>query len=121
MIQMDFALARLNHQVWKMRLRSFLNDREKMDESEAVEPTQCDLGKWLYGTGMKEFGSFPEIKELEERHAELHQYIKDIIVLKKAGQTEKANEYFQKVGPLSEDVVRLLNVIERKVKQSIPT
>ena len=116
MVQMDFALARLNHQVWKMRLRSFLGDREDMQESEASEPTECDLGKWIYGVGMKEYSQLPELKELEQTHAELHRYIKDIITLKKSGQVEKATDYFKKVGPLSDEVVQLLTTIERKVK-----
>ena len=117
MVQMDFALARLNHQVWKMRLRLYLNDREEMDPSEAEEPSQCDLGQWLYGVGLKQYPDVPELTELEARHAELHQYIKDIIVLKKTGEQQKASDYFKKVGSLSDEVISLLVTVEQKVKQ----
>jgi hypothetical protein len=116
MLQVDFALARLNHQVWKMRLRAFLSDKEEMEESEASEPTECELGKWIYSVGLTDFSHLPEIKELEQTHAELHQYIKDVVVLKKAGQVQKANEQFKKVSPLSDEVVQLLTQIERKAK-----
>jgi len=117
MMQMDFGLARLNHQVWKMRLRSFLNDKEEMSESEAVSHKDCDLGKWMYGGGLDEYGNIPEMAQLDATHAKMHRQIRSIIASKNAGNVDEAKEMFKEIGPLSAEIVELLTAVEQKTKQ----
>ncbi len=85
MATMDFALARFSHQVWKIRLKSFVDGHEEMDQSEAVSHKECDLGKWLYSTGLEQFGDMAEMSQLEQTHASLHKTVSHIIRLKNSG------------------------------------
>lgn len=116
MEQMDFGLARLNHQVWKMKLRSFVNGREEMDESEAVSHKDCDLGKWMYGGALDEFHNVPEMVQLEVTHANMHKQIKAIVSAKNSGNVDEAKEMFKEIGPLSAEVVQLLTAVEQQTK-----
>ena len=116
MAQMDFGLARLNHQVWKMRLRSFVNGREEMNESEAVSHRDCDLGKWMYGGALDEFRNIPEMAQLEVTHANMHKQIKAIVSAKNKGNADEAKEMFKEIGPLSAEVVQLLTAVEQQAK-----
>ncbi len=114
MAQMDFGLARLNHQVWKMRLRSFINGREEMNESEAVSYRDCDLGKWMYGGALDKYHNVPEMARLDTVHTTLHRQIKAIVLAKNKGNVAEAKEMFKEIGPLSVEVVQLLTDIEQK-------
>jgi methyl-accepting chemotaxis protein len=116
MAQMDFGLARLNHQVWKMRLRSFLNDKEVMNASEAMSHQDCDLGKWMYGGALDEFAHIPEMRQLEAVHANMHRQIKSIIVNKNSGKIDEAKEEFKEIGPISAEIVELLTAVEKQTK-----
>lgn len=116
MILMDFSLARLNHQIWKMRLKSFLDGKEELTEAEAGSHTECDLGQWLYSTGLKKFDQIPEMHQLEKAHAELHTKVKRIVKLKHTGQSDLAKQEFKAIVPISDQVISLLGVVERKVK-----
>lgn len=111
---MDFGLARLNHQVWKMRLRSFLNDKEMMDVSEAMSHKDCDLGKWMYGGALDTYANIPEMKRLEAVHATMHRQIRSIIVNKNNGNLDEAKEEFTEIAALSTEIVDLLTAVERQ-------
>jgi methyl-accepting chemotaxis protein len=113
---MDFSLARFNHQVWKMRLRSFLDGYEQLDIAEAVSHRDCDLGKWLYAEGLNMYKHVSEIHMLEKTHAELHKVVKQVIQLKNAGEDAQAQDEFKRVSSISEEVISLLKSIEQQVK-----
>jgi methyl-accepting chemotaxis protein len=112
----DFSLARFSHQVWKIRLRTFLSGMEAISESEASSHTECDLGKWLYSEGLKKYSMISEMQELERLHADFHRSVKGVVAAKNAGDAAKAKQEFEKVVPLSEQVIALLTTVENKVK-----
>ncbi len=115
----DFSLARTKHMAWKSKLRNFLNGKGgALDETQATSPKACDLGVWLYGTGLNDYADVFEMKSLERIHARLHATIGDVVRAKNAGDMDKATREFEKVGPISEEIVTLLNTIETKVKQA---
>ncbi len=113
---LDFSAARIKHLSWKTRLRSFLDGQESMTKDQAVSHHDCDLGKWLYSTGMESYGHMPEMKTLEKVHAELHSIIKDVVRLKHNGDDKGAENKFAKVESISEKIVAMLNHIESDVK-----
>ena len=117
---LDFAAARTKHLSWKTRLRSFLDGGESMTEDQAVSHRDCDLGKWLYSEGMKNYGDFDEMTELERIHAEMHSVIRDVVGQKHAGQEELAEKNFSKIGPLSETIIGLLNRLEELARKNPP-
>jgi methyl-accepting chemotaxis protein len=113
---LDFSAARIKHLSWKTRLRSFLDGQESMSKDQAVSHHDCDLGKWLYSTGMESYGHMPEMKTLEKVHAELHGIIKDVVRLKHGGDVKGAEKKFAKVESISGKIVAMLNHIESDVK-----
>ena len=116
---LDFSAARIKHLSWKTRLRSFLDGQESMSKDQAVSHHDCDLGKWLYSTGMESYGHMPEMKTLEKVHAELHGIIKDVVRLKHDGDDKGAEKKFAKVESISGKIVAMLNHIESDVKSGI--
>ncbi len=113
---LDFSAARIKHLSWKTRLRSFLDGQESMSKDQAVSHHDCDLGKWLYATGMDTYGHMPEMRSLEKVHAELHGIIKDVVRLKHSGDDDGAEKKFAKVESISGKIVAMLNHIESDVK-----
>ena len=95
-------------------MRDFLDGKEKLSHAQMVSHRDCDLGKWLYSEGMGKFGSLPEKVELEEIHKNIHAVIKEIVRLKEAGETSKAEQTFLKIEPISEQVVSHLLSLDKK-------
>ncbi len=119
MIVMDFALARFNHQIWKIKLRSFLDGKTTLSDAELVSHTACDLGQWIYAEGLTRYGALPEMRQLEKAHANLHGAVRRIVDLSRAGDLAQAKQEFAAIiDPLSKEVVSLLTAIEQQVKRS---
>jgi two-component system chemotaxis sensor kinase CheA len=115
---MDFATARTKHQQWFSRLRQFLDGKATLTVEEAGSHKECALGKWLYSTGLKDFGDVGEIVELEKIHAGFHALVKQIVTLGAGGNYAQAEQAFSEVKPTSEKIVELLTAAERKVQES---
>ncbi|WP_456372493.1 methyl-accepting chemotaxis protein [Thiolapillus sp.] len=112
--ELDFANARTKHKLWKTRLRAFLDGEERMNEDEAVSHHDCDLGKWLYSTGMARHGSMSKMQELEKVHAEMHTLIRQVIRAKQAGDNNKAESVYNRVERYSDQIVSLLEDLEKE-------
>jgi len=112
---LDFAKARLAHEQWLGRLRQVLDGSITMTVEQAGSPTQCALGKWLYGSGLKDYGSIPEISQVEAAHKRFHELVREVVALKAKGDTVAGEHAFTGVGPASRKVVELLTTVERKV------
>jgi len=115
---LDFAVVRSKHLEWFGRLRQFLDGKTKLTVEEAGSHKECALGKWLYSTGLKDFGDIGEIVELEKAHAGFHALVKQIVTLAAAGDYAQAEREFGDVKPTSEMIVELLAIAERKVQES---
>ena len=113
-LSLDFAGARSKHLLWKVRLQAFLDGREALTEAQAVDHTQCDLGRWIYRDGLKAYGQFSCMQDLEHAHTELHATIRQIVRLKNAGEVQAAAQEMQRVEPLSQCIVGLLSEVEQK-------
>jgi methyl-accepting chemotaxis protein len=116
--RLDFSAARTKHLSWKTKLRNFIDGKESMTEDQAVSHHDCDLGKWLYSTGLSQYGHYPEMKQLESIHADLHNTIKDVVRYKKAGDDNTAENKLANIEFMSGKIINLLNDVEAKVKAS---
>jgi methyl-accepting chemotaxis protein len=114
MSTLDFALARSRHLDWKDKLKSFLEGRGTLSEAEATSHKDCELGKWLYSQGLRRYGSAPSMRELEQAHAELHATMQRVVQMKKAGNVDGAEREYEKVRPISDKVMGLLNEVEKQ-------
>lgn len=113
---LDFKLAKSKHLAWKGRLRDFLDGKGGLTMDQAVSHRECDLGKWLYSNGMKQFGHMPDMQSMEEQHQEMHSLIKGIIASKEQGNLAMAEGSYKRVEQLSGEIVGLLSAVEKTVK-----
>ncbi len=112
---LDFALAKSKHLSWKSRLRNFLDGSEALTLDQAVSHRDCDLGKWLYSSGLAEQGHLPAMKELEKLHTEMHGSVQLCISHKNQGNESAASQDYNTVSSLSDKIVGLLGDIEQSV------
>lgn len=114
----DLSVAKAAHLAWKGRLRSYLDGEGTLTEQEAVSHYDCVFGKWYYSDGVGNYGHLPVLKQIEAPHAELHQTIKKIIQAKEAGKDAEAKTLFNKIEPLSEQIVHLIDRLELEINAS---
>jgi chemotaxis protein histidine kinase CheA len=114
----DFAVARTKHHEWFDRLRQFLDGQTVLTVKQAGSHKGCALGKWLYSTGLKEYGDILEMSELEKTHAGFHTLVEQIVSLKTAGHHAQAEQEFRDVKPTSAKIIELLTAVEKKVLES---
>jgi methyl-accepting chemotaxis protein len=112
---MDFFGARTAHMAWRIRVRDFLDGNLALSENEAVSHHDCVLGKWLYASGLEQYGHFSEMQALEPEHARMHSIIKEIVKLKNDGNHGEAERRFSEIEELSTKIVGLLKSVERQV------
>lgn len=112
------AQARSAHLAWKSRLRAFLDGHAHLSQEQAVSHTQCDLGKWYYGNGISDFGDLPEFKALEPPHAEIHKLIKEVISLRSSGDNYRAEQAYERVAELSQQILKKIDELEHRVTRS---
>ncbi|HEV2687287.1 MAG TPA: chemotaxis protein CheW, partial [Bryobacteraceae bacterium] len=112
---MDFAQARNKHAQWLDRLRRVLDGRLTMTLEEAGSHQQCALGKWLYSSGLRDYGGIKEMHLLEAAHKRFHAVVREVVARKVNGEAGQAEREFAKVGPISREVIELLGGVERRV------
>lgn len=111
---LDLSKAKSAHLAWKSRLRAFLDGKSSLTQKEAVSHHDCLFGKWYYSDGLDKFSHLPEMRDVEGPHAELHRLIKQIIEAKDRNDDAQAEQLYQKISPLSQQIVALLDKIELK-------
>ncbi len=112
---LDFALAKSKHLAWKGRLRGFLDGSEALTMDQAVSHRDCDLGKWLYSSGLAEHGHLPAMKELEKLHVDMHKNVQSCISHKDQHNDQAASQDYNTVSSLSDRIVKLLGEVEQSV------
>ncbi len=112
---LDFTLAKSKHLAWKGKLRNFLDGSEALTMDQAVSHRDCDLGKWLYSSGLAEHGHLPAMQTLEKFHAEMHGNVKDCINHKNHNDSQAASQDYNAVSGLSDKIVGLLGEIESSI------
>lgn len=115
---LDFTIAKQGHLAWKTRVRSFLNgDKTALTRDQACSHRDCVLGKWYYKDGIKQYGNNGAFKAIEQPHEELHSTIVKILDENEQGNSEKAEELYTRIDPLSKKIVSYLDDLERAAKR----
>lgn len=117
MKHIDFTQAIIDHVVWNVKLRSFLDGKESISHEEAVSQKSCMLGKWLCAHKPSVCETIPEIRELKDVHIRLHTIVKQVIEIKLAGNIPAAEKKLAELKPVSAKIINLLVAIEKKVKE----
>jgi len=114
-LSLDFAGVKAAHRSWRLKLRGFLDGREKLAAGRLSSHRDCDLGKWLYSDGAGAYHHIPEFQQLEERHKEMHSKVQQVVELKEAGKAPEAEREYQVVCRAADEVVGLLTRLEAQV------
>ena len=116
---LDLSGARSAHVAWKQHMRSYLDGRDALAWEQMVSHRECGLGRWYFHEGLHHYGHIPEMHELEQPHQALHELIGALVDHKEQGRHDLAELCYAEIGPISEKIIHLLNVIEGKAAQSI--
>jgi chemotaxis signal transduction protein len=112
---LDFASARSKHLVWKSKLRDFLDGKDNLTLAEASSHKDCALGKWLYSSGIQQFGKLPEVQQLENLHQQFHGAVREVIAFQTSGDIARSERELVRVESLSTQIAFLLTEIERQM------
>ena len=114
---LDFSAARDKHREWMSRLQSVLSGELVMTAEEAGSPKECALGRWLYGTGLKQHSPVAAVQTLERTHVQFHDKVKAVLAAKASRDEARANAELSEVSSLSTAIVELLGAVEEKVAE----
>ncbi len=107
--------AKAAHLAWRSKLMAYLSGEQHIDSRQLHSHKDCILGKWYYDEGLKQFAHIPAMQELEPPHEEIHQVIHSVVELKQAGEDDKAMQVFERITPLSHEIVRIIDKIIEKI------
>jgi methyl-accepting chemotaxis protein len=93
----------------------FIEGKENINPSEFLSHRECQLGKWYYSEGMKNFGKVPEFIELGRKHEEFHRIGAQLIKLANEGKIEEAERKFRETDPLTNELLSLLDRLKMVV------
>jgi len=104
-------LAKTDHLMWKKRLVDMVLGRGEIAPDEVTDHRQCRLGKWYTADGQRSFGHVAAFTELDGPHAEVHKLAKRAVEQYHRGEHEAAIRTVEDIGPLSDEVIRLLDAL----------
>ncbi|GAB2965992.1 hypothetical protein GCM10027048_40080 [Hymenobacter coalescens] len=115
-LKREFDAARLKHILFKARLRSFLYGVGS-DEAPVRDADICPLGQWIREVAVARFGYLPETAQLDAAHRQVHALANELMDLRLAGRAEEAMRGLRRTNALTDEVLHLLNTIERKLRK----
>ena len=114
----DFSAIREMHLRRKTRLARLLNGQEEVRIEQLLSPDKRELGKWMNGPGIRQFGERPEFIHLDRVHKEIHLAVQKVLELHHSGLRSEAQRALARVQSLSAEVVSALADLEALVESS---
>lgn len=105
-------LGKSDHIVWKRKLADMLLSGAKLNQSEISDHTQCRLGKWYYGEGIKTLGHTEIFKKLEPPHIRVHELGRQVYDYYNQNRIDDAVKALEQMEIVSEEVIQLLNELD---------
>ncbi len=112
---LDFAEVRDQHRQWLDTLQQVLAGKLQMTPQQGGSHQDCALGKWIYATGMKEYGSVEGMHLLEKTHRRFHDLIAKVLGLKERGDQAVVQQELDAVRSLSNEILEITTAVEKKV------
>ncbi|MDQ6974853.1 MAG: methyl-accepting chemotaxis protein [Mariprofundaceae bacterium] len=106
-------LAKSDHMLWKKRLIDMVLGRGQIEASEVTDHHQCRLGKWYDIEGKRQYGTAASFVQLERPHAEVHKLAKQAVHKFNQQNIEGAIADIDAIAVLSDEVVSLLEKLEK--------
>jgi hypothetical protein len=108
------GLVKLQHQIWKNKLLTFLNGGELQI---AVSHRDCAIGKWLYTEGGFDKNKYlPEMEAFEQQHAQYHDAIIKVIALQNAGNSTDAWKAYESLKVMSDQLMSIIDALSANVE-----
>lgn len=104
-------LAKSDHILWKKRLVNMVLDRGDIELSSVISHHDCRLGKWYDTIGQELYGRLPAFKEMVVPHEQMHLLGRQAVESYNNGDRTGAIADVEAIGPLSEQVVALLDCL----------
>lgn len=111
----EFEQGRIKHLLFKSKLRAILLGAT-IDESPVLSEHECPFGQWMQAYLLKTCANFPELKELERVHTDMHRVARSVVKQYHAGAEDNPEEQ-TRIERLSDKVMELLSVLEIKCQE----
>ena len=96
------------HVNWMGLSRSILDGSLDEKDLSILDDRHCRLGKWIYSRGQEYIGDDRKFEKLKSRHAGLHETVAEIIQFKNQDKMADAENKFQELTEISNEVVQIL-------------
>ena len=107
--------VKMDHLCIKAQVYQSFND-ESYDTSVFNDHHHCRLGQWYYqGEGKQQYAKHHEYQQLEKPHEQFHQYAQKALQAAKEGHIERTYEHFSKMEQTSQEVMRGLDKLAKKM------
>lgn len=116
MSSLDISMAKISHLDWKSKLIDFIYGFSELQLSDLNSHFECDFGKWLYSSGLKDFSHLPIMKTVEVEHKAIHDDIKRIVALPKEKREGKFGQ--QEIDAFKikcDNLIRLLDQLKVEI------
>jgi methyl-accepting chemotaxis protein len=107
--------AKSAHMIFIGRIRAHLDGTLKLDPDALASHLTCAFGKWYQSKGQQSCGQFPEFREIEAPHAQVHELGKQVVKAFNANDKAKAAELCEKMEASSMQLVGLLDKLNSSI------
>lgn len=87
---MDLDKAVKTHGDWRVKLRSAIQSKEKLDARSIAADNTCELGKWLHGEAKAKYAGLKSFAACVDKHAAFHRAAGKVASAINAGQYTQA-------------------------------
>lgn len=107
-IRMKAPTIIMQHILWLIKVRLFLDNKLKLSPEEITDHTRCDLGKWILSSDTENLRGTDSFSELTVQHEKLHSFIRNIVENRKNKTSEQLENDFNELIKISEKVVTVI-------------
>ena len=108
---MNLIDALCSHISWKLRLQKVIDgtSEEQLDAATVARDDACELGKWIYGEGLK-YKASETYRALGRVHANFHICAAKVVLKAQEGDKRSAASLLHTtIEPLSREIVRVMS------------
>lgn len=106
----DIGNARNVHLAWEWELEAIARGQKEATDLASYE--DCQLGRWLHGTGLRKYKETEHIHQLVDVHQRFHAVAHRILTGMKNAQFDSVEQDLKRVRILSQEIIFTLTAIE---------
>ncbi|MFQ3574573.1 MAG: methyl-accepting chemotaxis protein, partial [Thermodesulfovibrionales bacterium] len=111
-----FDLAKADHRAFVATVYNAVQGNIVLDESKITDHRECRFGKWYFGEGIKQCGSFDSFKRIAEPHERIHMLAKELLRAKASGDKSKTEMLMNEIEELSVKIAALLDELKESCR-----